>query len=478
MNKNIQLQNEINDEKIIRPVSYYKNYRVAPEGTAPTQFNNSTQTILFSLPSESVVNFSKITLCFRRTGTALNATPANTTDDRFFTRTDFCSFFNKIEVFSGANNARLMEVVNADYYSKLYTPLNNEPSKNSLDCGFLYPATDNLDKTLVNSSNAARVETNSVVAPFSTLESVLNTVAIGQNPRVAANLGIRNYNIRLGDVYGGIFNLNKSVYISKNMYIRLTLNTVNKIVGVITAADGIPSANTVADTSVINVANWALNIYTESNPIIIESVKNESKNGVTYLVPDIVSNQYAMSGSTGNRSVQFRIINGTGNKAARLYRVYTVLASNGGTNYSKCLYPTSNYSSDNTYLNSKYNYLSMYVNSNTILQLDIQARDHVQHMINQHKVHSLTDKNYVDDWGAFATIFDTTMKNDEVNDNDNNLVGLDFGPSNECNIQFSFNIASVADNIIAGNGNFINYSFAEVIRPMLFKDGYVYTSGF
>lgn len=476
MNKNIQLQNEINDEKIIRPVSYYKNYRVAPEGTAPTQFNNSTQTILFSLPSESVVNFSKISLCFRRTATAFSTSSSNATSERFFTRTDFCSFFNKIEVFSGANNARLMEVVNADYYSKLYTPLNNDSTKNSLDCGFLYPSNNEDDKILVNSSATQKVSVSGVIAPFSTLETVQNT-ADGQG-RIAANLGIRNYNIRLGDVYGGIFNLNKSVYISKNMYIRLTLNTVNKIVGVIDNTNGTPSAKTITNDSVINVANWALNIYTETNPIIIESVKNESKNGVTYLVPDVVSNQYAMSGnSTGNRSVQFRIINGTGNKAARLYRVYTVLASNNAAS-SGSLYPTSNYSSDNTYLNCKYNYLSMYVNSNTILQLDIQARDHVQHMINQHKVHCLNDKNYIDDWGAFATIFDTTMKNDEVNDNDNNLVGLDFGPSNECNVQFSFNIASITDNIIAGKGDYINYCFAEVIRPILFKDGYVYTSGF
>jgi len=471
-----KLQEEIDDLKIVKPESYYKNFRVAPEGTAPTQFNNSTQTILYSLPSESIINFSKICLSFRRTGTALNAS-TNTADDSFFTRTDFCSFFNKIEVFSGANNARIMEVVNADYFSKLYCPLNNDPLKNSLDCGFIYPATSDNDKILVNSCINSKIQTSSLYAPFSTLETVVNTAA-GQ-ARVPANMGIRNYNIRLGDVYGGIFNLNKSVYISKNMYIRLTLNPTNKIFGVIVSATGVASANTLTSDSVMNVANWALNIYTETNPIIIESIKNESKKGQTYLVPDIISNQYTMTGSTGNRSVQFRVINGTGNKSARLYRIYTVLASNSG-NSSKCLYPTSNYDfvENNTYNNNKYNYLSMYVNSNTILQLDIQARDHVNHMINQHKVHCLNDKNYIDDWGGFATIFDTSMKNDEVNDTDNNLVGLDFGPSNEANIQFTFNISSVADNIIASQGNFINYSFAEVIRPILFKDGFVYTSGF
>lgn len=469
-----KLQDEIDDSKIIRPESYYKNFKVAAEGTAPTQFNNSTQTILFSLPSESIINFSKVCLSFRRTGTSLSGT-TNTAADKFFTRTDFCSFFNKIEVFSGANNARIMEVVNADYFSKLYTPLNNDPTKNSLDSGFIYPATSEEDRVLINScatdNSANIVKTSSIYAPFSVYETKSNDVSGN------IDFGIRNYNIRLGDVYGGIFNLNKSVYISKNMYIRLTLNPVNKIFGIVKGLSYYPSTNSISPSSVINVANWSLNIYTETNPIIIESIKKESKIGQTYLVPDIVSNQYAMSGSTGNRSVQFRIINGTGNKSARLYRVYTVLASNSG-NSSNCLYATSNYSSDNTYLDCKYNYLSCYVNSNTVLQLDLQARDHVNHMINQHKVHCLNDKNYIDDWGGFATIFDTSMKNDEVNDTDNNLVGLEFGPSNEANIQFSFNIASVANNIIASQGNYVNYSFAEIIRPILFKDGFVYTSGF
>lgn len=471
---NVQLQDEINDFKIVKPVSYYRNFRVAPEGTAPINFNNSTQTILFSLPSESIINFSKLSLVFRRTGTAFNAsTNANT--DTFYTKTDHCPFFQKLEVFSGANNARVMELVNADLFSKLYTPLNNDAYKNSLDCGFLYPSTSESDRLLVNSCVGGLKNTTSIIAPFSTMETIVNTAA-GQG-RVSPDLGIRNYNIRLGDVYGGIFNLNKSVYISKNMYIRLTLNPVNRIVGIYNTANGSISANTVDSSSLINVANWALNIYTETNPIIIESVKNESKKGQTFLVPDIIANQYSMTGGTGNRSVQFRVINGTGDKSARLYRVYTVLVSNSG-NGSKCLNNTSNYSVNNTYLDCKYNFLSMYVNSQNILQLDIQARDHVQHMINQHKVHCLNDKNYIDDWGAFVNIFDTSMKKDEINDKDDQLVGLDFGPSNECNIQFMFNIASVQDTIIESQGNFINYSFAEVIRPILFKDGLVYTSGF
>jgi len=468
---NVQLQDEINDNKIVKPVSYYRNFRVAAEGTAPTQFNNSSQTILFSLPSESIVNFSKICLVFRRTATALYAS-TNATTDSFYIPNDYCNLFSKIEVFSGANNARVMELVNADLYSKIYTPLNNDTSRNSKDCGFLYPANSlGNDKLLPNSSAEALIETTSYIAPFSTKESVSNTA----NGNVS--MGIRNYNIRLGDVYGGIFNLNKSVYISKNMYIRLTLNPVNRIVGLYTTATGAVTNKSIASNSTITIANWALNIYTETNPLIIESIKNESKKGQTFLVPDIIANQYSMTGGTGNRSVQFRVINGTGDPRARLYRVSTVLVSNSGV-ATYALNPTSNYSADDTYLNCKYNFISLYVNSQNILQLDVQARDHINHILNQHKIHSLNDKNYFDDWGAFVNIFDTSMKNDEINDKDDTLVGLEFGPSNEVNLQFMFNIANLADNIISSQGSYINYSFAEVIRPLLFKDGLIYTSGF
>lgn len=467
---NVKLQDEINDNKVVKPVSYYRNFRVAPEGTAPTQFNNSNQTVLFSIPSESIVNFSKITLCFRRTGTALYAS-TNATTDSFYIPSDHCNLFQKIEVFSGANNARIMEVVNADIFSKLYTPLNNEYIKNSLDCGFVYPAVDTVDKYLINSSvSGSRVSTGLLDGAFSLQEVIANT-AQGN-----VDLGIRNYNIRLGDIYGGIFNLNKSVYISKNMYIRLTLNPVNRIVGMCLGADSSLSPNTVASNSVINIVNWALNIYTETNPLIIESIKNENKKGQVFIVPDIIANQYNIAGGAGNRSIQFRVINGTGDSRARLYRVYTVLSGGLSGSSARALNPTSNYSSNNTYLDSKYNQLSLYVNSQNILQLDLQARDHVQHMINQHKTHCLFSKNYIDNWGAFATIFDTSMKNDDVNDTDDELKGLDFGPGNEVNLQFQYNLCGSSDNIIQCSGQYTNYSFAEVLRPILFKDGLVYTS--
>jgi hypothetical protein len=483
MNK-IELQEELNNDIKVKPVSFYKNLRINSEGSAPTQFNASTQTVLFSIPANTLFNPSKLCLAFRRTGTSFNAT-TNDTSTVFYMPSDYCNLFSRIECFSSANNTRILDLANADIYSKCAMALNNDYKDNPGSSGFLFPAGRNINPV---GSNTIPIP-NSVALPNSSLTnaSVNKTIQdyalqLYENKVNTAlgniEFGIRNYNIRLGDVYPfTFFNCNRSVYISKNLFIRLTLNPVNKIVGLMKETDNSVSAFSINSNSIINCTNWALNVYSENNPQIIESVINENRKGQTLIIGDVIGSQYTLNG-TGSRAIQMRVVNSTGDNKARLYRCYSMLVGSGG-DAARALNPSSNYSGgldgvSGNYANSKFNYASLFVNSQNILNLDVSAKDHVQHMINQHKKHSYNDENYIDDLGVLANVFDTSV-NDPEHDKEE-LKGLDFGLANEINIQWNYNIPGAATNVIQAGGAFTNYQFAEIVRPIYLKDGLIYNS--
>jgi hypothetical protein len=209
------------------------------------------------------------------------------------------------------------------------------------------------------------------------------------------------------------------------------------------------------------ITNLALKTYTENDPLIIEQVKRQSLNGASYVMPDIVSNQISVSGA-GVKGLQSKFTNMTGNADSRLYKCYSILNATAGTLPVLSILPTSNYS------NGKYSYLSLFVNSQNILNLDVVAKDDIHHMILQHKDHSLTDDDLIKDNGVICNVFDTSLAKKEYDVDE--LKGLSFG-NGDITINWQYTIPTGADNIISGNANFDNYQFGIVLRKLFAKDG-------
>lgn len=460
MQSRIELQNELDTKNIVYPSSYYKNYMINPIGPSPSVLNDtSNPQITYELPADSIINFSKLQFSFSRAATALThaagyaAIPSN-----------YNCFINRIEVYTGAGNLKLLDLNNADIYSKASAHLMNDYLKNAPSAGILFPYSGTTD--LLPNSAIAKDTTN-------TYKNWELSVDAAQNSAMAA----KNYNFRLGDCYPDtIMNLNKSIYIAKSVFIRLTFNNTKRIITAFTTGGGYDITRALSVNG-MPVSNFALKVYTENDPLIIEQVKNQSRQGVSYVMPDIVSNVYTLNGN-GTKGIQFKISNLTGNTDSRLYKAYSLLNLISGTNASipPAILPTSNYSVDGT--GNKYSYLSLFVNSQNILNLDINAYDDVQHMISQHSNHSLTDDKTLKDNGVICNIFDTRPCKNSYDDDE--LKGLLFSNSGDITLNWQYTILPASDNIVSGGANFVyeNHQYAVVLRKLFARNGELSTTAF
>ena len=451
MQSKVELQNEIDTNNVVKPVSYYKNYAVNPIGSVPANLTAITNPqVTFELPADSLINFSRLIFSFSR-----GATPAtHATNTYVAIPANFFSFLSRIEVYSGSGNLKLLDLTNADIYSKCSAHLNNDFLKNSNSNGLIYSKKG--DDFIPNSNKEldGAVVTKDAVLTYQNYE-------IGGLSSGTANqpLPSNNYNIRLGDAYPDtIFNLNKTIYIAKSVFIRMTFNNTSRIVCGISA--GLPLA---INNVTMPISNFALKTYTENDPLIIDQVKKQSMNGASYVMPDIVSNQISVSGA-GVKGLQSKFTNMTGNADSRLYKCYSILNSTG-TGSAGTILPTSNYQ------NGKYNYLSLFVNSQNILNLDVAANDDIHHMILQHKDHSITNDDILKDNGVICNVFDTSLAHKEYNVDE--LKGLTFGNGDiTINWQYTIpaNLTSPAFPVY-GSASYDNYQFGVILRKLYAKDG-------
>jgi len=458
MQSKIELQNEIESQIIVKPVSHYKNYAISPTGTNITELNTtSNPQITFEFPADSILNFSRVHLTFNRTNTSGNTVASN----YLYIPTNYFPFISRIELYTSGGNLKLVDLPQADVYSKSSAYMNNNFLKNfGKVSSILYPKQNyggNLINDLPNSS--ANGDGNSVVE-FDSYEW-----------SDGAEFGARAYNVRLGDAFPDtIFNLNKSIYVAKSVFLRITFNNINKIVGTCVKASTVPVA--FSNTSKMAVSNFQLKIYSENDPLIIEQLKNQSRQGVSYVMPDIVSNVINTQGS-GVKGFQMKVSNMTGNNDSRLYKCYSILNATGNNAYIPYLIlPTSNYN------NEKYNYLSLFVNSFNILNLDTTMADDLQHLVLQNADHSITDLTYIKDIGSICNVFDTSPAKKEYNQDE--LKGLLFGPSGDITINWQYTIPTGVDDVISGgtNPSYENYQHAVILRKLYAKDGQLSTVPF
>lgn len=455
MQSKIELQSEIDTQNIVKPVSYYKNYMISPLGSVPSQFTQTTNPVItWELPADSLINFSKIMLSFRRESTVTNDTNNNT----LIIPSLWNPFVSRIELYTQSQNVKLLDLPLCDVFSKCSSILNNNFLKNSnKNSSILYPKTYKTGYSTTNeypnSYDAAGDETGkTILSPEAYEESI------------GSEFGEKYYNYRIGDfVCDSIFNYNKSIYIAKSCFIRITFNNYKKIQGAYVTATRQPVL--INSGAYMKVDNFTLKINTENDPLIIEQVKKQSSQGVSYVIPDIISNQYSITGS-GVKGIQMKISNISGNNDTRLYKCYSLLSSTGNNaDVAKCILPTSNYG------NKKYTFLSCFLNSQNILNFDILSGDDTQHMINQHENHSITDDILIKDNGVICNVFDTSpAKNDYSNDE---MKGLGFGVSGDITLNWQYTIPAGTDNVISGgtSPSYDNFQFCTVLRRLYNRNG-------
>lgn len=468
MQSKIELQSEIDTQNIVKPVSYYKSYSVSPIGSYPTSLTNTTNPVItFELSADTIINFSRIIFSFSRGSVGCSHAAAT----RAGINNNYLSFLSRVECYTGSGNLKLLDLNNADLYSKASCHLMNDYLKNSPSNGIMYPRKNanyyNWDST--SSTNilypADYLPTSGIykksINSYQNFEFSENTL----NAPIPAN----DYSIRLGDAFGDtIFNLNKSIYIAKSIFIRFTFNNASKIVCGFDGFTGAPAAATV-DANGIPVSNFSLKTYSENDPLIIEQLKKQNDNGVSYVMPDVVVNQLSISGA-GTKGLQTKYSNMTGNADSRLYKCYSLLNATG-TGTANALYPTSNFQ------NWKYTYLSLFVNSMNILNFDIKnTKDDIQHMIMQHSNHSITDDDTIKDNGVICNVFDTSPAQKEYSNDE--LKGLVFGPSGDITINWQYTIAEPANNVISGSAIYDNYQFGVILKRLYARRGELSATAF
>lgn len=467
MQSKIELQTEINTQNIVKPVSYYKNYAVSPIGAVPTSLTiNSNPQVTFELPADSIINFSRLIFSFYRGANVAGTNPlTHTVDQRVVIPANYMPFLSRVEVYSGSGNLKLLDLNNADIYSKASAHLMNDFLKNVPSNGLLYPkkamndTAGNPGDFLINSPTSN---------PNAALKTAYNVYQNYEMSSLTADTFEEGfYNYRLGDCYPDtIFNLNKSIYIAKSIFIRFTFNSTNKFVNIVARTTGVPAA--LPATVTLPISNLSIKTYTENDPLIIEQVKNQARNGVSYVMPDVIVNQLSISGA-GTKGLQTKYSNMTGNSDSRLYKCYSILNSTGA---SAALYnlPTSNIR------NGKYNYLSLFVNSQNILNFDVTSLDDIQHMIIQHENHSLVDDSTVKDNGVICNVFDSSPCKKDYSDDE--LKGLAFGQSGDITINWQYTIAPSAANAVSGDASYDNYQFGIILRRLFARDGMLSTTAF
>lgn len=474
MQSKIELQSEIDTQNIVKPVSYYKSYSVSPIGSVPTALTNTTNPVItFELSADTIINFSRIIFSFSRD--AIGVTHAVNT--RAGINNNYLSFISRIECYTGSGNLKLLDLNNADLYSKASCHLMNDYLKNSPSNGIMYPRKNANSKSIIvtGSNPVTSVTVTDVNTDYlATSGIVKNSINTYQNYEFSADtvdapIPANDYSIRLGDAFGDtIFNLNKSIYISKSIFIRFTFNNASKIVCGFNTGSGAPAAAAV-NVNGIPVSNFSLKTYSENDPLIIEQLKKQNDSGVSYVMPDVVVNQLSVSGA-GTKGLQTKYSNMTGNTDSRLYKCYSLLNATGNGS-ANALYPTSNYQY------GKYTYLSLFVNSMNILNFDIQnTKDDIQHMIMQHANHSITDDDTIKDNGVICNVFDTSPAEKEYKNDE--LKGLAFGPSGDITINWQYTIAPPAANVVSGSAVYDNYQFGIILKKLWARRGELSATAF
>ena len=457
------LQNQMDQKKFQTPSSFYKNFKITSQGTNITSIGQSTQQLLFEIPADNVVNLSRCSLSFNR----LLVSAVSAANRLYIIPTNFFPWIQRLECYT-SSNIRLCDVQNVDIYNKIAGPCNFNFLQNTTQNGIFFPST-RIDKTLsIDNGDAYYAsETNSLnLIGYNNLDYGATAGNFTDNIGFGSR---RKINLRLGDLLpDSIFNVDQDVYFGKTIYIRITINSIDKILMECGSSFGENTFNSVSSKT-LNVSNFTLNVFVQGNPLIASLVKENNMKGQTLIIPEIYSNSYQMIGS-GTKSSILKVLSNA--PKCKLYKMYSCLISSNKTGYLT-INNSSNYdaSAGKDGSRGKYNYCYLYLNSNNLLNLDITQDDDLNLMIQQYGSHSFTDYISWRDVGVLPFVFDSErIEKNEIQYDGNTLKGIEFPPSNEHSIQVQYNTISYNDNI-SNSANYTNHIYAVVVKEIYLKAG-------
>ena len=462
------LQNQMDQKKYNTPSSFYKNFKLTSQGTNVTSIGTSTQQLLFEIPADNIVNLSRCSLSFYRLTVTNNVGVDTNATNTYCIPTNYFPFIQRLELYT-SNNIRLVDVQNVDIYNKLSAPCNFNFLQNTSENGLLFPSRRLVTgASLVGDGYINSYSLSSTIIGYGNIDYGTAQGNYSVNVNFGAN---RRINVRLGDILcDSIFNVDQDIYFGKTLYLRITLNPIDKILMDVGANDFSTFAS--VTNKLLKVSNFSLNILVQANPMISQLVKENNTKGQTLIIPEIYSNSYQMIGG-GQKSSILKVLSNA--PKCKLYKLYSCLISSNNGAYLN-INNTSNWDSsegdvDVQTVLGKYNYIYMYLNSNNILNLDVNLDDDLNLILQQYGSHSFTDYISFRDTGVFAYVFDSQkIEKGEGQYDGNTLKGIDFPSSNEHSLQVQYNCISTNNNI-SNNANYTNHMYAVVLKEIYLKNG-------
>ncbi len=447
---NIELQPEL-DNKIKQEInSYYRILNVSQQGSLPS-INSSKNQILIEIPSDIVFNPSMLSLSFQLvhagpTADKINALPSY-----------FIPFFSRCELYSSSNNIRLVDVQNLDIYNKMSIGLYESFLKNQES--YLYTS----NRIVLDETKPLTTDffVDSGVVSDKLLTYDVSLIGTAVNTVIASKV----YNIKLCDLIpNSFFSINKNIYSSSVLYLRLETNTISNIMYLF---DSVALTTTIADTtSTFTFNNFNLNVYCEANNDLINIARQQqaSKEGMSLVLPEIQNAQYSLSGTAGTRGSIVKVVNNS-SADARLYMVISSLTST--------LQKTGSYIANNmsNNLNAKYNQVQLYVNSNLLCQFDTILNQDISYIDNVFENHSFNTLLSYKNVSPYVYIFSSKKIKDNKHDG-NLLDGITYPPNGEISLNIIYNC--VAPNNSAANPTNNNYNhniYTVTKRKIYLKDG-------
>jgi len=483
----LELQPQLNNVVKMKTPASYRNYKIAPISSSLTQIGFNQQQLTFELAANTVINWSKLLFSFK-----FSTTNCAKGGNACYINSSYFPWVNRIEIYTGGSaNFKLLDLNNAHIFSKCAAPLNTNYLDNPISNGVVTPSTRSLQYNYTDTPATIKYYLSGYDPLINSYEKTTNSKNLSPTPSTivsyknaihgfnytngdvdGAEISEQYVNIRLGEAFPDtILNLDSYMLLNHAVFIRFTFNPINQIVGRLETTNY--TVVSLANDAQINVSNFNLNMYVEDSAMIQNLIQQQNNNGVELVLPQVFNNIYNLTGQ-GTKGALFKIQNMTGQGDARLYKLYSILVGTGLGSGGYIL-PSSNYVSKDapsTNSNGKYNYVSLYLNSKNLLNLDIAARDHVNHIQNLFTRSSWTDDTTIDDNGTIAHIFDC----DETGDftyKDNCLKGLSFEGSNDFTINWQYTLVGSKNNRVECSGVYENHQFAVILSKIYLKNGQI-----
>ena len=452
---NIELQPELDNQIKQEINSYYKIINVQQQGSLPA-FNNSKNQILIEFPSNIVFNPSLVTLSFTRAASnnatlnTYNAIPAN-----------YIPYFSRCELYSSSNNIKLVDVQNLDIYNKLSSQLYDSFLENQ----------DNYNYSSVRSTLNNVVLTSDYFYDSGTSSDRFLTYSNYEVGSVSSILASKVINIKLCDLIPmSFFSINKNIYSSSVLYLRLETNNLSNIMFNFGATSNLQNING-SETTSLAITNLSLNIYCEGNNDLINIIRQQQsvKEGHIIIQNEISNAQYSLSNSSGTRGSIVKIVN-NGNSDSRLFMVLSSLTNTANATSTFTINNSSNLN------NLKYNSVQLYKDSDQILNFDTTLNQDLLYIDNMFENNSFNSTISYKNISPFVYCF-STKKITNSTINGNLLDGATFQSGGEITLNITYNMVapagSASTNIVnSTNQTTYNHNIFTIVKKRLFmKDG-------